>query len=291
MQMDMFQGCSIAATPAKQDGLKGIYDMIGLMRKNWRGQVIFADMYSGAGKNIIDGQNVRGSPISMLEGLLLSVSRMRGIPSGNWAIVFNDIVKGRATESLPQAVAGWQEEKRIAVDPTKLICYTKDMQKFTIPISYKEGSAATLTKEIESLLNQYRGCHVIMAIDPNGPKDAPWNELRSIWDNHGKNAEMIFHISANTLKRVAKARQATNFNFSPMPDHMHGMIKAFRDAGGWIREPLGSDQWTIALLSKYPPEYGWMCQGAKFHKIDSRSGKYIVSRLSLTKKEMAEVAL
>ena len=85
---------------------------------------------------------------------------------------------------------------------------------------------------------------------------------------------------------MAKAKAATGFTFAPIPDHISAMFAAFDKCGGWIREPVGPDQWTLALISKFPPRHGWNTKSASFHRIDSEAGQATIKRLTSTKKEL-----
>lgn len=286
--MNPKQGRSMLATPAKQDGLVGIINTINTMRQSHFKPVIMADFYCGSGENVIDGMPINGSPISMLDGLTTSIARMTSIPTHPRFLLFNDIVSERALDSLPHAIESWQREMGLPVNKDELVCYNKKSQEFRAAIKYRAGSAQSLCYEIVSAID--RGFHFVAMVDPNGPKDAPWSELRQIYDSYrGKSIELIIHISSTTLKRVAKAREATDINFSPMPDHISDMLNAFNGCGGWIREPLGRDQWTMLLLSKFPPRNGWNPKnGPRFLRINETEGIKLIEYLSTTKKDRGE---
>lgn len=289
------QGQSDLATPAKQQGLIGMYRMLTLMRKKLREKkgiknLIYMDMYSGIGENVADGQRIYGSPISMLEGIHRAVRSMNDGPGGvKRHVVFNDIVKGRASEMLPQRVLEFQEDRGLQRNPELLVSYTKQGDIVEIPIIYRDGSAQSLAKSVINRLNNPRSSeHYIIAVDPNGPKHAPWNELEYIWNNFSNHAEFIFHISATTLKRIAKARESGIKANADIPNHVQAMLDKFAHSKGWVRNGVGADYWTLMLLTKFSPDYGW---GKDYHLIDSPEGQKVIRSLSLTKKEMAEVAL
>jgi len=281
------QGMSAAATPVKQSGLVGMANMLTLMRKHSRKPVMIADFYCGEGENVVDGVHIKGSPISIMQGIAMAIGQMVDPPKQPRYIVFNDIVSGRVMDRLPGVVERWQSDMGLPVNHMRLTCYTKAGRPVVIPIAYRVGSAQTLCGDIESSINH--GFHVIALIDPNGPKDAPWSELRSLYDRRGNSLEVIIHISANTLKRVAKAREV-GYNFAPMPDHISGMLSAFDGAGGWVREPVGADQWTLLLLSKFPPRNGWNPKtGPRFLRIDDDNGRELIQYLSTTAKEREQM--
>ncbi len=281
------QGMSAAATPAKQSGLVGMTHMLTLMRKKLPRRVMVADFYCGEGENVVDGEHIKGSPISILEGMTLAISQMDDPPKMQRRIVFNDIVSRRVMDHLPGVVEAWQADMGLPVNRKQLTCYTKTGMPVVIPIYYWTGSAQSLCGDIETAINN--GFHVIALIDPNGPKDAPWSELRSLYDRLGHRLEIIIHISATTLKRVAKAREA-GYNFAPMPDHISGMLSVFHGARGWVREPVGADQWTMLLLSRHAPRYGWNTKtGPRFLKIDDENGQKLIQHLSTTAKEREQM--
>lgn len=276
------QGASALATPAKQNGLVGMFDTISVMRKNSHKPIVFADFYCGSGVNAVNGEEINGSPISMLEGIYLSCQRMKGPPAQQRYIVFNDIVSDRVLDALPIAVESWQARNRLPVDRNILRCTTKDGIPVSIPITYVASPAQELCNSIDGLIRG--GAHVVALVDPNGPKDAPWEALKRMFRAKERALELIIHVSSNTLKRVSRAREATGFNFSPMPNHVQDMLAAFTGCGGWIREPVGSDQWTMLLLSKFPPYGGWNCKnGPRFLLIDSTEGSSLIRRLSTTR--------
>jgi len=280
------QGSSRMATPVKQDGIVGLYDTLTTMRKNLFTKMAYFDIYSGSGTNAIDSETeVQGSPISMLDGIRIATSRMATLPTTARRIVFSDIIAGRATDALPAAVRRWQSANNLPVDPYNLRCPSKTGELVTIPIRYCASSAADAVKDIGRAIAA--GWHTIVTIDPNGPKDAPWQELHELFTRRGDRMEMFIHISANTLKRIAGAKAVTGKTFAPTPDHISAMLQQFSGACGWVREPVGADQWTILLLSKFPPRSGWNTKnGARFLKLDSDEGKSLVRRLSLTKKQL-----
>jgi hypothetical protein len=261
--------------------------MLTLMRKHSRRPVMIADFYCGTGKNVVNDVPINGSPISILEGMALAISKMADPPKMQRRIVFNDIVSRRVMDHLPGVVEAWQSDMGLPVNRNQLTCYTKSGRPVVIPVYYSAGSAQSLCGDIETAINN--GFHVIALIDPNGPKDAPWSELRSLYDRLGHSLEIIIHISATTLKRVAKAREA-GYNFAPMPDHISGMLSAFNGAGGWVREPVGADQWTMLLLSRHSPRHGWKPKdGPGFLRIDDDNGQKLIQHLSTTAKEREQI--
>lgn len=289
------QGQSDLATPFKQRGLIGLYHTLTLKQKNLHEKgiktVVYVDMYSGVGENVANGQRIYGSPISMLEGIYRAVTSMKGELIGKRMIIFNDIVKGRASEMLPNRVLEWQQLKRLQRNPELLVLHTKDGYQVDIPIHYRDGSAQTMAEAISFIIDgAYKDSHFIIAIDPNGPKDAPWSQVRDLWEKNKRRIDLIFHISATTLKRTAKARDA-GLNINPnIPNHIQGLLDNFSCSKGWIRSGVGADYWTLMLLTEFPPKYGWGAD-VPFHLINSPEGQEVIRSLSLTKKEKAEVAL
>lgn len=279
------QGSSLLATPAKQDGLTGIVHMMTLMRKNMARPVAFIDAYCGNGVNSVDEKDINGSPISILEGICKAVASMSETPNHPRFILFNDIIESRVKGNLPVEVEQWQMKNGLPVNQNELVCYNKKKEPFRVSIIYEAKSANDLCDAVV-LKAVKNGCHVVVFVDPNGPKHAPWEKLKEIYKKYPKNVEMIFSIAGNTLKRVYGARLSTGYNFSSMPNHVADMIDSFADCGGWIREPIGADQWTMVLVSKFPPRNGWNVKtGPKFYKIDQPEGQQMVEYLSTTAKQ------
>jgi hypothetical protein len=283
--MAIKQGASPAATSLKQDGLFGIYRMQGTRWKD-RYPLVFVDLYSGSGENVVDGQSIIGSPLSLLSGLAAAIRSSNTVPKySDWLIVFNDITTGRATDILPENVMRWQEENGLPVNSSVLSVTNKNGWTFNVPIRYMCSPSSDVVEDIQAILGRKNQAHFTLLIDPNGPKDAPWDALREIWEKHKNKVDLLFHISATTLKRCAKAKESTGMNFAPMPDHVKGLIDAFYGCGGWVRGPVGADQWTILLISSRPPKNGW---GNSFHLIQSIEGDEVIKRLSLTKSELSK---
>ena len=279
------QGASAAATPIKQEGLLGIFNV---QATRWKDKypLVFVDLYAGSGRNVVGGESINGSPLSMLAGIHLALTRSNTRPRFSWLIVFNDIAPGRATDLLPENVKRWQEENGLPVDADGLTVTLKDGSDYRVPIQYRCGPSDDVVQAIRSALDDGTKAHFVMLVDPNGPKDAPWPDLKAIWAAHGNYVDLVLHIAATMLKRCSRARDATGYDFAPMPDHIAGMLELFRKSGGWIREPVGADQWTIALICKYPPRQGWSRKTASFHTIESRAGQETIKRLTYTKKEL-----
>lgn len=283
----MSQGSSSVATPAKQSGLIGMIDMLTKMRQKSYKPVVILDFYCGSGHNVLDGQTINGSPLSIIEGVCKAINAMKELPKQPMFIVFNDIVSMRVNDLLPEKIEEWQEKNGLPVDRNQLVCFNNKNERFAINLHYSAGDAADLC---DSLLKAVRqGYHCVSIIDPNGPKHVPWEKLRSIYNSHQKSLELIFHISATTLKRVWRARESTDIQFSPMPDHIADMLTYFNDCGGWIRQPAGADQWTMMLISRFPPRNGWLVKdGLSFYKIEEQEGQKLIKHLSMTKAKRNE---
>lgn len=278
------QGSSAHATPMKQDGIVGIVDMVNIMRQRSYKPVVFIDFYCGSGTNVVDGREISGSPISMLEGIVKATSRMKQIPRHPRMVVFNDIVQERSLDTLPVEVEAWQAKQGLPVNRDVLTCFTKTGQRFTVPIRYVAGSAQDMCAKVKQAIANRM--HVVALIDPNGPKDAPWAELRELYEKHSKDFELLIHVSSTALKRVAGARAVTEFNFAPMPSHVSDMLQAFSGCGGWIREPTGADQWTMVLITRFPPRSGWNVKnGPRYLKMDTEEGQQLIQYLSTTVKQ------
>ena len=277
--MAIIQGSSAIATPAKQKGLFGIHHMISTKRKNLGGLHLFCDAFSGSGLNHIEGEEIQGSPITILSAVTKSFLSFRDQPPTYLpAFVFSDITASRSMEMLPENVAAWQSSNGLQVDPQNLIVSTRHGD-YVMPIHYRGESAEQLLVRIGLFLDQPNRTATI-TIDPNGPKDIPYDALKQLWKTYGKRLTLIFHVGATHLKRVAGAREA-GINFRPLPDHLTGLIELFMSQPrGWIRSPVGADQWTIVMLTHFETAYGWEKQG--YHKLTTPIGQQVLSDLSLT---------
>jgi hypothetical protein len=284
---DCQQGSSHGATQYKQDSIRGIARMAALRQKNTSGLKVFADVFSGSGENVVDGEIIDGSPISILSGVVDAIQSMRGAYAGSYAVYFADIVTGRATDMLLSVITRWAASCGYPFTHTGntgiLQVYKYDGGEGRVDIYLSESPASDSMAIIGNGLLSRRIERVTVFIDPNGPKHAPWRETMAIWRHFSSRSTIIIHIASTTLKRIAGARRAGCNMPDGIPDHVAEMIHWFKGAGGWIREPINADQWTIAMLAKYPPTHDWQKGG--FHAIDSDEGQALIKRLSTTKKE------
>jgi len=280
------QGASNLATPAKQDGVKGITYLSALRQKQY-GPMLFVDLYAGSGVNEIGGVEINGTPLSILHGIHDAI-RSSKTEVHRMACIFSDIATSRATVLLPERVEAFQRELGLPENRNELVVATRRGQVVRVPIFYRESSATEMARLIHQYATQNPRTRILVGIDPNGPKDAPWPELGRLMNAVGSRVDLYVHLAATAMKRVAGAR-ATGIKFAPMPDHIQHAINFIMsgNGAGWIREPIGADQWTLMLLTKNPPKHGWANQG--YYLINSPEGREVIKRMSMTKKELASI--
>lgn len=280
------QGCSPLATAKKQESVEGVTFMETLRLKNFNRDVLFADIFCGSGENIVNGETINGSPISMLDGFLSAVVAMKEPPKSNYRFVFSDVAEGRADSRLVANVRNWQERVGMEPDPFLFKAYTKGGHAVTAKLFYAQSWAEEAVEALKDKVIKNRNGFLVLFVDPNGPKAAPWKGMRELWDKAASRVRITVSISATTLKRIRAAKEVSQLNWAQVPDHISGMIEWFSGAGGWVRSPVNADQWTVVCLSKVPPRNGWNKGG--FVLIDSNEGREMIKRLSLTKQELLQ---
>jgi hypothetical protein len=250
--------------------------------------MLFVDLYSGSGVNEVGGTDINGTPLSILHGIPDAIRSSKTEVCG-MACIFSDIAPERATVLLPERVEDFQQKLGLEVNRNELVVETRKGQVVRVPIFYRQSSALEMAQFIHQYAIQHPRIRVLVGIDPNGPKDAPWPELGLLMQSVGSRVDLYVHLAATAMKRVSGARAATGMQFAPMPDHISHAIQFIMagDGAGWIREPIGADQWTLMLLTRNPPKHGWASQG--YHLINSPEGREVIQRMSMTKKELASI--
>lgn len=286
------QGMSYAATKPKQESLLGLYAMQAVRLKSWNGQVYFFDLYSGSGRNIISKHNnhevIDGSPITLLSSLAQAANTWVSNPLYKARVVFNDLDKDRVSQ-IPMNVIRWQNKQGMTFNKDKVILPLKSGDQWEVNVQYENFSADDALTAICDFMRKTPGVYSVITIDPNGPKDLPFEKLSSMMKdpllkNH---LTFVLHVSANALKRVAGAKAAGKQQFCDLPENLAGLIQLITDnPKGWIRTPEGKDQWTVLMLTEWAPKSAWEKQG--FHLFSSPEGKALLTQLSMTKKQVEE---
>lgn len=285
----MKQGASVLATPAKQDGLYGIQHMYTLMHSRIPGTVFFADLFSGTGVNNIENTSVDGSPITALKAFHKAINSTKKFPLRKYQFVFNDIVEGRADVKLKNLVHKWANDTGITIEEGEnfdtFSFKTKNGFVITFPVYFMNKSADEIISVIHEHMEKKDGSYFQIFIDPNGPKDFPWESVNQLYEKFPSRLTIAAHLSATALKRVAACKRARpDLSFVDMPDHVKGVIGMFaKHPKGWVRKPVGADQWTMFFISRFSPKGDWQKQG--FHHIGEQKGKEIIHLLSTTAKE------
>lgn len=259
-----FQGAS-KMTKAKEDGIKGITHMrinqfkdIWFRRKHRR--VIVADIFCGSGRNVVEDEQVDGSPIQILQAYS-EVKNKEKLCGLNFDFWFSDVKKS-SCESLE-----------------KYIC-----QLFGVNIGVKPMYASDAVNLIGNILAKDRSVYLLLIVDPNGPKDFPKEELEGLIRAFPKRVDVAPYISATTVNRCIGAnrsgRDFSDWWIGSIENLDAGFIQSLTYNGkrsGWIRQPIQGDRFKWTLIPTFghgKPHSGWEKGG--YVEINSDAGKHAI---------------
>lgn len=230
-------------------------------------RIIIADVFSGSGENVMDAKDdpIDGSPIRLLWALSHAVNTRHGpnpmaLEKKRIDFLFSDIRK--------DAIA---HLKGIIDDRWDNTCNAN------IYAETLEASEA-IQLLLDELLISPR-THLILVLDPNGPKSFPRDKVLELLARHGARVDVIPYISATAINRCLRHKETCGAHY----DWWLSAIESF-DTGfvleiakyrkGWIREPVPGDpqKWLLfpTFPSRFYPTHDWSKQG--YVMIDSPRG-------------------
>jgi hypothetical protein len=220
----------------------------GLQSSRYYNDVIIADVFSGSGENVISGREdpIDGSPLRLLWALETATMRkdgpsLMGFASKTIRLFFSDI-RAEAVAKLATLIGDrW-------TPPPGL---NTQIHTATLPAS----SAIAL---LHQTLNQSPSHHLILVIDPNGPKDFPRDEVLALLAAHSARVDLIPYISATAVNRCLQHRDQCGAHYgwwlSAIDRFDTGFIHAIaRNRHGWIREPIKGDRQRWLMLPTFTP--------------------------------------
>lgn len=258
MQKSLFQGQSkstIIKQASLESAIKALMFPYREIQQRFDCPIVIAETNSGTGHN--EHVDIVGSPV-----LFKVAAQERGIQ----AVRFLCDLNSKSLETL-RARMGEDENTHY---------YPMDNRKFTsiLPLEVIEKA------EISNL-SYARG---IVYVDPNDiTKGFPLEALVEM-SHVMPGIDIAINYPATTSKRCKGA-----FNDSDKYHLVSAIIKKFGKKRGIIREPHGCNQWTLFLLTNYADfKLSRQMKQHGFRDIESDSGKQIIARCDLNKKEHAE---
>lgn len=255
-----FQGAS-KMTKAKEEGIKGVtYMRINQFKSSWfkseYRRVIVADIFCGSGRNVVEDEQVDGSPVRILQAYNeANNAKLHGLDFDFW---FSDIKKS-SCESL---------EKYIE-------------QLFGIRRNVSQMSACNAVNHLGNILAKDKTIYLLLVVDPNGPKDFPKEELEHLIRAFPNRVDVAPYISATTINRCIGAnrsgRDFTSWWIGSIENLNEGFIHSLTYGGkrnGWIREPIQGDKFKWTLIPTFgcmKPRFDWSKNG--YVEIKSDAGR------------------
>lgn len=244
------------ATPAKEYHIKCVVKMRLTQRKFQRyiKQIRVFDIFSGDGQNSVSGINMQGSPLEIADAI---------IESGVDAFFVASDIREFAVEMLDSRLA-----KKTYPDMFREFRY-----------SVNKNSAEDQLDIIHKYLDESEDNHAIVIVDPNGPKVLPFEKLRSIMQQHGRQCDMILNIAEGHLSRIMACSVTKDKNWWAKYDSIIRVIwDVINTTGnGWLRMPLriegnpgnvNSHRWRFVCTWGWcPPKNEWA--GQNFFRVNS----------------------
>jgi hypothetical protein len=218
-------------------------------------RVILADVFSGSGRNTIDGTEVvEGSPIRLIRGFL----------------------NAQQTKALPFTVNFWFSDiRQQACDMLKK--RISDTFNVTMPTNQMEAKDAINC--LGNYVSKNSDTFLFLIVDPNGPKDFPRDEIVDIISGYSKRVDVIPYISATAINRCIGARNKAGRQFESYLSEIENFNSGFvyslvkGNRKGWIRMVIPGDRWKWTMIPSFGqliPRNNWQKQG--YVEIDSEAG-------------------
>lgn len=261
--MTTFQGCS-DFTERKEFEIEGVTAMRCNQFKNKYfpqqfKHVVFADVFCGTGKNVVDAENiVDGSPIRLLNGFMKARECGKRLPF-RFNFWFSDIRK-QACSAL---------ERRI-------------QEKYDLDVLVQPMAAADALNHLGDCLEISKDTFLFLILDPNGPKDFPKAEVEDLLSACSNRIDVIPYISATSINRCISARNKAARDFKGWLGEIENFNEGFvaslsNGRHGWIRKPVEGDRqrWTmIPTFGRMKPRNSWEKQG--YVDLQSEDGKQTI---------------
>lgn len=273
-----FQGAS-RHTERKEIEIGGLVQMRlrqlkGMVPARHYDKIMIADVFSGSGENVVEkgGDPIDGSPLRILWALQSAIQTQNGpnpmgLAGKEVHLLFSDI-RQTAIDHLSQVLA---DKHQKIVGP----------HIYTTTMAMDAGNAMGLIGEF---MARNRRAHLILVLDPNGPKDFPRDEVLNLLSAHSNRVDLIPYISATAVNRCLRHRDlcgATyNWWLSAIDRFDTGFVHAIaRNRRGWIRKPIANDpqRWLMlpTFTTRLLPRNAWARQG--YVEINSDAGNAAIA--------------
>jgi three-Cys-motif partner protein len=237
-------------------------------------QIIIADVFSGSGENILSAHDdpIDGSPLRLLHALTEAVMTKRGpnpmaLADRPVRFLFSDI-RSEAIAYLNQLIpTRWARIPGLDVS-----FHTATLQA---------SSAIQLLRE--TMTDDPRA-HLILVLDPNGPKDFPRDEVLDLLRACSGRMDVVPYISATAINRCLRHRDQCgahyNWWLSAIDRFDTGFVNAITAGrAGWVREPVQGDPQKWLMLPTFTPRLvprnDWAKQG--YVEINSARGQAAIA--------------
>ena len=259
LETKTFQGAS-KFTKAKEEGIEGVaYMRINQFKSPWfkseHRKVIIADIFCGSGRNVVEDEQIDGSPIRILKAYhRANNAKLHGLEIDFW---FSDVKKS-SCESL-----------------SKYIYQLFGTERDVAPMM-----ASGAVNVLGERLQKEKDAYLLLVVDPNGPKDFPKEELEHLIRAFPRRVDVAPYISATTVNRCIGAnrsgRDFANWWIGGIENFNEGFVKSlvYGSRNGWIREPIPGDKFKWTLIPTFgcmKPKFDWKKNG--YVEINSEDGK------------------
>ena len=245
------------------------------MPSRYYDDIVIADVFSGAGENVISGKDdpIDGSPLRLLWALQTATQTksgpsIMGLAGKSVRLFFSDI-RADAIARLNNLISDrW----------TPISGLDTHISTATLP-------ASKAIQLLHNTLAESPKTHLILVLDPNGPKDFPRDEVLAMLDQHSRRIDLVPYISATAVNRCLQHRNQCGAKYdswwlSSVDRFDTGFIHAIsRNRHGWIREPIHGDPQRWLMLPTFAPQLtprnDWAKQG--YVEINSERGQAAIA--------------
>lgn len=258
-QISLFQGAS-KATAIKTHHVGELASMRmamnqGLWVKYGLKRFFMFDVYCGEGYNIVDNQEIIGTPLKLAEAAYNSnlVDLVGAVQ-----LVCTDI-------------------RQDAINTLK-----PELQRYNREGLYLSASVKESSEQIHNICNWMTNekkegrydFHAVIVLDPNGPKQLPLEEIRRLVDLHANKIDLILNINEVAFQRILGHKRGAGKNsydwwiclMQEVDDFYKTISAGFK--GMWVRRKVpGTNGWSMAVTFGYSvPKNDWSKEGFKLYK-------------------------
>lgn len=211
-------------------------------------RIVIADVFSGSGENVLSENDdpIDGSPLRLLWALGAAIKTKAGpnpmaLASKRIDFLFSDI--------RPDAIAHLDG---LIADRWEAPCQAN--------IATATLDASSAIRLLADDLAESRRTHLILVLDPNGPKAFPRDEALDLLARFSGRVDLFPYISATAINRCLRHRDTSGATYdwwlSAIERLDTGFVQAIaRGRQGWIREPIMGDPQQWLMLPTFPAQF------------------------------------